>query len=197
MIAHIKAMPPLPLRRHRLLALQEADAALFGLARYSFWAPHDGCLPLDYISIGAPYTWSTMDAQVGPTVNEDKLINAFREYGVVTGWKFLRRSNCAFIDFETPASATAALEALHGVSFSGCQIRIEFKDERGNSLPSFGGRGPPPRRGRLQPASLSPNDSGWLPPHRSLGPRACSSPIRCWSGVVAIPLTHAHQHYEG
>jgi RNA recognition motif-containing protein len=116
--------------------------------------------------------------QVGPAVNEDRLIGAFREYGMVTGWKFLRRSNCAFIDFDTRASAAAALEALHGVNFNGCQIRIEFKDERGQSMPAPGGRGPQPRGGRFPPSAYSPGRPGWLPSHRSSGPRDGPVPTR-------------------
>lgn len=119
-------------------------------------------------------------AQVGPAVTEDRLIAGFREYGMVTGWKFLRRSNCAFIDFDSPASAAAALEALHGANFNGCQIRIEFKDERGNSGPHPGGRGPPLRGTRFAPATHSPGRGppGWMPMHRSAASRGFPSPVR-------------------
>ena len=57
--------------------------------------------------------------QVGSAVAEEDMISAFREHGPIAGWKFLRRSNCAFIDFETGAGAAAAREALHGATFSG------------------------------------------------------------------------------
>ena len=62
---------------------------------------------------------SALNAQVGSAVAEEEMIAAFREFGPISGWKFLRRSNCAFIDFETGAGAAAAREALHGAAFSG------------------------------------------------------------------------------
>ncbi len=122
--------------------------------------------------------------QVGPAVNEDRLIAAFRDYGMVTGWKFLRRSNCAFIDFDTPGSAAAALEALQGVNFNGSHVRIEFKDERGQSGSHSGGRGHP-RGGRFPP---SPGRPGWQPSHRSSGPRGDSPPVR--QALQPFPGSH-------
>lgn len=77
--------------------------------------------------------------QVGPQVDEKRMIAAFRQHGTVTDWKVLRRSHCAFIDFETAEDAAAAKEALHNADFGGSVIRIEFKDEGGRA-------GGPPRR---------------------------------------------------
>ena len=54
------------------------------------------------------------------------MIAAFRAHGPIAGWKFLRRSNCAFIDFETGAGAAAARDALHGATFSGWGFAWKF-----------------------------------------------------------------------
>jgi len=67
--------------------------------------------------------------QVGPDIAEEELVAAFGRFGTLTGWKFLRRSNCAFIDFQSGAAAAAARAALHGAAFGPWQIRIEFKEE--------------------------------------------------------------------
>ena len=39
----------------------------------------------------------------------------------------IRKSNCAFVDFESAAAATEAKQALNGARFSSCQIRLEYK----------------------------------------------------------------------
>ena len=51
------------------------------------------------------------------------MLAAFKAHGPLVGWKFLRRSNCAFIDFESPAGAASARTALHGAELGGCVIR--------------------------------------------------------------------------
>jgi len=66
---------------------------------------------------------------VGPDIAEEELVAAFGRFGTLTGWKFLRRSNCAFIDFQSGAAAAAARAALHGAAFGPWAIRIEFKEE--------------------------------------------------------------------
>ncbi len=59
-------------------------------------------------------------AQVSQSASEDDIVAAFRKHGgALAGWKFLRRSNCAFIDFESPGGAAAARDALHGAEFGG------------------------------------------------------------------------------
>ncbi|KAK9808751.1 hypothetical protein WJX72_002976 [[Myrmecia] bisecta] len=100
--------------------------------------------------------------QVGPEVDEEDILQAFRRYGNVVGHKFLRRSHCAFIDFDKPSAAAAAKNALVGARFGPCQIRLEFKDERrpgggGPVGPSFRGAGDEPRRPYSPPGG---------PPHR-------------------------------
>ena len=54
------------------------------------------------------------------------MIAAFRAHGPIAGWKVLRRSNCAFIDFETGAGAAAARDALPGATFSGWAFCVGF-----------------------------------------------------------------------
>ena len=66
-------------------------------------------------------------AQVGPDVDEEVLIAAFKRHGRVTGHKLLRSSNCGFIDFEHVEDAASAREALHNFAFGSCDIRVEFK----------------------------------------------------------------------
>ena len=72
--------------------------------------------------------------QLGPDVNEKELLAAFRRYGRVTGHSMIRKSNCAFVDFESAAAATEAKQALNGARFSSCQIRLEYKVSSGPPL---------------------------------------------------------------
>lgn len=67
-----------------------------------------------------------MDARV----SEDELLGAFRQYGPVIDWRFLRHSQCAFINYEHPREAAAAKDGLSGAQFGGMQINIEFKRPR-------------------------------------------------------------------
>lgn len=70
-----------------------------------------------------------IDLQVGPDIAEEELIAAFQHFGTLSGWKFLRRSNCAFFDFNSGVAAAAARDALHGASFGPWQLRIEIKPD--------------------------------------------------------------------
>ncbi len=65
--------------------------------------------------------------QLGPDVCEKELLAAFRRFGHVTGHSMIRRSHCAFVDFESPAAAAEAKHALNGATFASCRIRLEFK----------------------------------------------------------------------
>ena len=60
-------------------------------------------------------------------MSETELLAAFRRCGTVTGHSFIRRSNCAFVDFDSIAAASEAKQALNGARFASCQIRLEFK----------------------------------------------------------------------
>lgn len=65
--------------------------------------------------------------QLGSDVDEKELLAAFRRFGRVTGHSMIRRSNCAFVDFESSADAAEAKEALNWARFGSCHIRLEFK----------------------------------------------------------------------
>ena len=65
--------------------------------------------------------------QVGPDVDEDELIGAFKRHGRLVGYKLIRGSNCGFIDYERVEDAASARADLHEATFSSCQIRVEFK----------------------------------------------------------------------
>ena len=65
--------------------------------------------------------------QVGPDVDEDELIEAFKRHGRLVGYKLIRGSNCGFIDYERVEDAASARADLHEATFSSCQIRVEFK----------------------------------------------------------------------
>ncbi|KAK9837091.1 hypothetical protein WJX81_002340 [Elliptochloris bilobata] len=82
--------------------------------------------------------------QVGPDIPEEDLVSAFRRFGTLTGWRVLRRSHCAFIDFQSGVAAAAARDALHGAVFGPWQLRIEFREE-GHPM---GRGGMPPARWR-------------------------------------------------
>jgi hypothetical protein len=64
-------------------------------------------------------------------VSEEELLSAFRQYGPVIDWRFLRQSQCAFINYEHPKEAAAAKNGLSGALFGGLNINIEFKRPRG------------------------------------------------------------------
>ena len=65
--------------------------------------------------------------QIGPVVREEDVLNAFSRFGELRGWKFLRQSHCAFIDFVSTPAAEEAKHILDGARFSGCNIRVELK----------------------------------------------------------------------
>jgi activating signal cointegrator complex subunit 2 len=45
---------------------------------------------------GNPHLWI---GRVDPSVCDDQLLTAFSQFGELTGWKFLQRNGCCFIDF--------------------------------------------------------------------------------------------------
>ncbi|KAK9832226.1 hypothetical protein WJX74_003620 [Apatococcus lobatus] len=110
--------------------------------------------------------------QLGPDVNEKELLAAFRRYGRVTGHSMIRKSNCAFVDFESAAAATEAKQALNGARFSSCQIRLEYKDEPRGPRGSFREPRSPsrdfgrmPQRGSM-PLPAADSQSWGRPPFR-------------------------------
>jgi hypothetical protein len=64
---------------------------------------------------------------VGPDINERELIDAFQQHGRLLGYKVLRSSMCAFIDFERVEDAASARATLHEAKFSSCEIKVEYK----------------------------------------------------------------------
>jgi hypothetical protein len=65
--------------------------------------------------------------QVGPELTDREVLEAFGKFGRLTGYRFLRNSNCAFIDFESVAAAADARQAMHGMRFDMWALRVEFK----------------------------------------------------------------------
>lgn len=61
-------------------------------------------------------------------VSEQELVSAFLEFGELTGWKFIRQSNCCFIDFRSPEAAAFAKSQLNGVRFGAQCIQVEYKN---------------------------------------------------------------------
>ncbi|KAK9868463.1 hypothetical protein WJX84_003936 [Apatococcus fuscideae] len=111
--------------------------------------------------------------QLGPDVSETELLAAFRRCGTVTGHSFIRRSNCAFVDFDSIAAASEAKQALNGARFASCQIRLEFKDEPRGSRGAFREARSPgrlPHKGSM-PAPALELQSWGRPPFRE-GPAA-------------------------
>ena len=64
---------------------------------------------------------------MGPDIEEEELIDAFKKHGRLQGYKLIRGSNCGSIDFERVEDAASAREALHEATFASCQLRVEFK----------------------------------------------------------------------
>jgi RNA recognition motif-containing protein len=77
------------------------------------------------------------------SVTEEALREAFVQYGTVTGIDVImdletnRPRGLGFVEFEDPAAADAAIDALDGSDFGGRNLRVNVAQERRGG----GGRG--------------------------------------------------------
>ncbi|GFR45310.1 hypothetical protein Agub_g6670 [Astrephomene gubernaculifera] len=66
--------------------------------------------------------------QLHEAVRDEELLSACRTHGgELTGYRFLRGSHCAFVDFATQTAAEAAKRAMHGMRLGPQHIRVEWK----------------------------------------------------------------------
>jgi RNA recognition motif-containing protein len=88
-------------------------------------------------------------------VTPDALTQAFSEYGAVkrvqlpTDRETGRMRGFAFVEMETDAEETAAIEALDGAEWMGRDLKVNKakpREERGNSGGSWGNKGGSSRR---------------------------------------------------
>ncbi|RWR82929.1 RNA recognition motif domain-containing protein [Cinnamomum micranthum f. kanehirae] len=70
------------------------------------------------------------------SVSDEELINAFSQFGELTGWKFIRQSGFCFIDFRSDEAAAAARSYLDGKRFGPTPIRVEFRTSSSGNIPS-------------------------------------------------------------
>ncbi len=68
--------------------------------------------------------------QIPPTMRDEEVLRAFNQCGEVVGHKFMRHTNCAFVDFATQAGATEARKKLDGARVGAAQLRVEYKNEK-------------------------------------------------------------------
>lgn len=67
--------------------------------------------------------------RVSRDCTEKELAELFGEHGPVVGCRVLRQSRCAFVNFRSKLDATRALRDLHGFSFRGSQLNVQFKNQ--------------------------------------------------------------------
>lgn len=70
------------------------------------------------------------------SVSDEELINAFSQFGELTGWKFIRQSGCCFIDFRSDEAATIARSRLDGKRFGPTHIHVESRTNSSGNKPS-------------------------------------------------------------
>lgn len=65
--------------------------------------------------------------QVGPSIPEAEVLAAFSKFGRLSSYRFIRKSNTAFMDYEHVAAAAAARATMDGACFGPWSLRVEFK----------------------------------------------------------------------
>lgn len=67
-------------------------------------------------------------------LEEQELLQTFRQFGKVLSHTWRRGTNCAYIDYEDASSATQAKRAMDGTIMYGGALRVEFKVSAISSL---------------------------------------------------------------
>ena len=65
--------------------------------------------------------------QVSKELEEQELLQTFRQFGRILSHTWRRGTNCAYIDYEDAVSATQAKRAMDGAVMYGAALRVEFK----------------------------------------------------------------------
>lgn len=65
--------------------------------------------------------------QVSKELEEQELLQTFRQFGRILSHTWRRGTNCAYIDYEDSLSATQAKRAMDGTVMYGAALRVEFK----------------------------------------------------------------------
>ncbi|KAK1323489.1 Polyadenylate-binding protein RBP47C' [Acorus calamus] len=73
---------------------------------------------------------------IGTSVSEEELIDAFSSFGEINGWKFTRENGCCLIDFHSYEAADVARTHLDGVRFGSQPIHVEFRGHDTRNVPN-------------------------------------------------------------